>query len=525
MDPVPWLEAVARAPETAAPDPDAARAVAEALRAQPPFPEPAELLAAPARRDPVAVHLGGLEEALALDDPIARARARFLATWLLHLLDPDDVSRLPLVTVVVPVYNAAHLVGEAVASALAQTWPALEVVVVDDGSSDDPEAALADALSGGRVRVVRQDNRGAAGARNTGIGEARGAFVHFLDADDALDTDAVERKLAALRAVPEAELCVSRYRAQGGEAPGDEAPRGTRLGDGLCPTRDLLATWVRRYPFQTSTVLVPRWILLETGPWDEDFSIPHSDASDALYWFRLGLRGTRVIALDAELGTRRFREGSLTTHETPLGPILFMTTLLRLLEQPERWPYAGPLLVRMQGRDRWGWIETSEHPRLAELRGCLLERVAAFGQERVDGRSGRLPLLLLRLHVPAATTGEQDGRGAYRARLAQAVDAALETAPGLAGEDLRLWLGAPGTPAPADENQPAITTLARWLEACAADGALPVPRAELAALASRLGADPRRRGLVLLGRAPTAWVGRLAWRAERVRRRFLGAMR
>jgi hypothetical protein len=521
MDPVPWLEAVMRAPETAAPDPDAARAVAEALRARPPFPAPAELLAAPSRRDPVAVHLGGLEESLSLDDPIARARSRFLAGWLLHLLDPDDVSRLPLVTVVIPVYNAAHLVGEAVASALAQTWPALEVVVVDDGSSDDPAAALEEALRGERVRLVRQENRGAAGARNTGIAEARGVFVHFLDADDALDTDAVERKLAALRAVPEAELCVSRYRSQGGEAPGDEAPRGTLLGDALCPTRDLLATWVRRYPFQTSTVLVPLWILLETGPWDEDFSIPHSDASDALYWFRLGLRGTRVIALDAELGTRRFREGSLTTHETPLGPILFMTTLLRLLEQPERWPYAGPLLVRMQGRDRWTWIETSESSRLAELRDSLLERVAELGHEPMHGLSGRLPLLLLRLHVPAAGG---DGRGAYRARLAQAVDDALNTAPGLGGEDLRLWLGAPGTPPPPDENQPAIAALARWLEACAADGALPVPRAELAALASRLGSDPRRRGLVLLGRAPSALAGRLAWRAERARRRLLEAL-
>jgi hypothetical protein len=241
-----------------------------------------------------------------------------------------------------------------------------------------------------------------------------------------------------------------------------------------------------------------------------------------MYWFRLGLRGTRVIALDAELGTRRFREGSLTTHETPLGPILFMTTLLRLLERPERWPYAGPLLVRMQGRDRWTWIETSEHPRLAELREALLERVVALGHETPHGPSGRLPLLLLRLHVPAAG---KDGNGAYRARLVQALDSALETASGLGGEDLRLWLGAPGMPPPPHENQPAVAALARWLEACAAEGALPVPRAELAALAARLGSDPRRRGLALLGRVPTALAGRLAWRAERARRRFVEAMR
>ena len=85
---------------------------------------------------------------------------------------------------VIPVYNAAHLVGDAVASALAQTWPTLEVVVVDDGSRDDPAGALAEAVRGGRVRVVRQENRGAAGARNSGVSEAVGDLIAFCDDDD-----------------------------------------------------------------------------------------------------------------------------------------------------------------------------------------------------------------------------------------------------------------------------------------------------------------------------------------------------
>jgi glycosyltransferase involved in cell wall biosynthesis len=515
-----WLEAIVAGPETATWDPEAARAVGETLSRRSPSPAPADLLATPSTRGAAEVHLGGLEAALGKPGAVARERARFHAAWLFHLLEPEDSERLPLVSVVVPVYNAASLVGEAVDSALAQTWSQLEVVVVDDGSEDDPAGALADQLRGGRVRLVRQENRGAAGARNTGIAEARGIFVHFLDADDVLDTDSVERKLAALRAVPDAELCCSRYGAAA--TPGSGRSRRTKLGDELCPTRDLLATWVRRYPFQTSTVLVARWVLLETGPWDEDFSIPQSDTSDALYWFRLALRDTRVVALDSELGTRRFREGSLITHETALGPTLFLYALIELLDRPARWPYLGPLLVRMRGRDRWAWIDGSDHPRLATLREDLLERVRELGSGKRNSLSGRFPLLLLRGHVPAPDRGEEC---AYRERLAAEVDRALVASAEPSGEDLRIWLGESEAPPPPEENAPAVVALAAWLDACAGGGELPVPRGDLAALAERLGADARRRGLTLLSRAPTAWAGRLAWRAERARRRVLETLR
>ncbi len=522
MDSRSWLETTARTPDSAALDAKASQAVTQALAGRATCPDPPGLLAAPSSGNAAQVHLAGLGTALGGSGEVARERAKFHATWLRHLLDPEDAECFPLVTVVIPVFNAAHLVGEAVASALAQTWPAVEVVVVDDGSEDDPAGALAEAIRSGRVRVVRQENRGAAGARNTGVAEARGVFVHFLDADDALDTDAVERKLAAFRAVPEAEVCVSRYRPRGSGGPTASAPRGTKLGDAFCPSRDLLATWVRRYPFQTSTVLIQRWVLLEAGPWNEDFSIPHSDTSDSFYWFRLGLRGTRVAALDAELGTRHFREGSLITHETSLGPIHLLAALIELLDRPSHWPYLGPLLVRMQGRDRWSWIETSEHPPLPALREALIERVRGLGSTARDHLSGEPPLLLLQLHVPAA---REDEPGAYRERLAAEVKAALEIADPPGEADLRLWLGAPDAPLPPEENAPALAAVACWLESCVQRGALPVPRSELPALASRLGRDPRRRGLVLLGRAPTALAGRLAWRAERVTRRFLESIR
>ncbi len=92
----------------------------------------------------------------------------------------------PLVSVVIPTYNRASLVTKAVGSALAQTYASIEVVVVDDGSTDDTRERLARDFAGdGRVRYLHKQNGGPAGARNAGFAEARGAYVALLDSDDS----------------------------------------------------------------------------------------------------------------------------------------------------------------------------------------------------------------------------------------------------------------------------------------------------------------------------------------------------
>ena len=106
--------------------------------------------------------------------------------------------QLPTVSVVVPCYNAEAFVGRAVASALAQTAPPLEVICVDDGSTDGTSGVLG-ALERARpdvVRVVRQPNGGAPAARNRGLAEARGDYVEFLDADDEIGPDKLARQIA-----------------------------------------------------------------------------------------------------------------------------------------------------------------------------------------------------------------------------------------------------------------------------------------------------------------------------------------
>lgn len=106
----------------------------------------------------------------------------------------------PLVSVVIPCFNQAHFLGEAIDSALAQTYRRVQVIVVDDGSSDN-SYEVAGREPG--VRRLRQANSGVAAARNLGLAQAEGAFLVFLDADDRLHEDAVQVGMDALLARPQ----------------------------------------------------------------------------------------------------------------------------------------------------------------------------------------------------------------------------------------------------------------------------------------------------------------------------------
>jgi len=116
----------------------------------------------------------------------------------------------PLVSVVMPAYNAAQTIACSIRSVLRQRYQSIELILVDDGSSDDTsEIARSEAGADTRLQVIRQSQRGAYGARNAGIRAAHGQYVTFLDADDVMLEDRIERQLDALQATS-AAAAVSR---------------------------------------------------------------------------------------------------------------------------------------------------------------------------------------------------------------------------------------------------------------------------------------------------------------------------
>src|SRR5688500_17742234 len=105
----------------------------------------------------------------------------------------------PLVSILIPAYNAEQWIASTIGSALAQTWERKEVIIVDDGSSDGTLAA-ARRFASGSVRVIAQDNQGASGARNTAFAACQGDYIQWLDADDLLHPEKVAVQMRRVEA-------------------------------------------------------------------------------------------------------------------------------------------------------------------------------------------------------------------------------------------------------------------------------------------------------------------------------------
>ena len=126
----------------------------------------------------------------------------------------------PTVSVIIPCFNSARFVAEAIESVLAQTFGSIEVLLIDDGS-DDRLAEVVEKYTS-VVRMIRQENRGVSSARNLGLHHAKAEFVLFLDADDTLEREAVERLVSATERAKDTAILM-------GWVDCDEALQQTRL--------------------------------------------------------------------------------------------------------------------------------------------------------------------------------------------------------------------------------------------------------------------------------------------------------
>lgn len=196
-----------------------------------------------------------------------------------------------LVSVIVPIHNRAHLLRRSVGSLVHQSYRNLEILLVDDCSTDDPAAAVA-ALDDPRVRLIRRArNGGASAARNTGIAEARGEMIAFHDSDDICVFDKIERQVEALVALPEDYVgvyTVALFYGQAEEADYDRVRCHVRPTPGAAPlSGDMYRRTVAGNAMNLPTMLLRREALLASGGLDERLG-NNNDWDLALRLTRLG---------------------------------------------------------------------------------------------------------------------------------------------------------------------------------------------------------------------------------------------
>lgn len=194
-----------------------------------------------------------------------------------------------LVSILVPAFNAQEYVGDTLASAIAQSWPRKEIIVVDDESTDRT-LAIAKRFASETVKVVTQKHQGAAAARNHAFSLSQGDYIQWLDADDLLAPDKIERQMMTLTRLPGKRTLLSSpwgtfmYR----QSRARFVP--TALWQDLSPLEWLLRKMEHNLYMQTATWLVSRELTEAAGPWDSGLAVD----DDGEYFCRVLLRSEGI---------------------------------------------------------------------------------------------------------------------------------------------------------------------------------------------------------------------------------------
>lgn len=231
-----------------------------------------------------------------------------------------------LISVVIPVFNGARFLCAAIESALSQEGQRIEVVVVDDGSTDgSAELAAADS----RLRCVRQAHGGPGAARNNGVGATSGEFIAFLDADDLMPPDKLAIQVGHLRAHPDIGCVLGRQELL--------LEAGARLPDWASGH----PAWLRDKPDSVRHEQIPpmsmvlrRKVFEEVGPFDTDFAL----AEDVDWIFRLREASIGLAILDDVVLLRRLHGGNLTYDTAGCDAAMFAVLKARIDRRRSKTP-------------------------------------------------------------------------------------------------------------------------------------------------------------------------------------------
>jgi len=233
-------------------------------------------------------------------------------------------GRAPTVSVIIPAYNTASYIADTLDSVYAQTYKDFEVIVINDGSPDSDTLEQVLAPYGGRVLYLKQENRGLAGARNTGIRHARGEYLAFLDSDDCWLPDYLASQLKLFEETPSLDVVYSNA-----EHFGDPALNGKTYMQ-TCPSNGpvTLESLIREdCQVLVSCSVARKQVVVDAGLFDESLRC----VEDYDLWLRILHRGGKIAYRKKVLGRFRSRPDSLSKDRMKM-----LETLVGVYEKAER---------------------------------------------------------------------------------------------------------------------------------------------------------------------------------------------
>ena len=266
----------------------------------------------------------------------------------------------PMFTVVMPAYNTAETIGDAIRSVLAQTCSDFELVVVDDGSTDGTAAAVEQLAVDGRIRLLKQENQGAAPARNAALAAARGRYVSFIDSDDLWLPAYLEAMAEALTHAPAAGFAYTdawTIDPGSGRVGTATAMQWQRPPAAPPATAEALLLELLDRNFVYTAVTVPRAVFDDVGPFDASLRA----AIDYEMWLRIAARGYVAVRPPGLLAVySRHRPGSISSNRE-----VVVSSLAAIYDR-----LAGDPGLSQRARDVAGGRAAAAHAELAALEGA-----------------------------------------------------------------------------------------------------------------------------------------------------------
>ena len=292
----------------------------------------------------------------------------------------------PTFSIVMPAYNASATIGSAISSVLAQTHPSFELIVVDDGSTDDTAEKVRPFEADGRVWMLRQRNSGLPASRNEAIGRARGDLISMLDSDDLWLPTYLEAMKATLERDSQAGFAYTdawiledaSKRVYKATAMEHQEPPATPPDDPELLLRELLS---RNFVF--TSVTARREALDRVGPFD----LRLQAAEDYELWLRLAAYGYRAARPPGTLALYRMREGSVSRDELLMTKSL--CRVFRIVTEEYRLSGENRRLAQMRLRELEAALtqDGSNLSRRYRLRAWLIRRKLALLGDRLFFRT------------------------------------------------------------------------------------------------------------------------------------------
>ena len=296
----------------------------------------------------------------------------------------------PLVSVLIPCYNAEKYIGETLESVFQQTWQNIEVIVVDDGSKDN-SAEVIRSFRDRRLKLIQQTNRGSTATRNTCLSQATGDFIQYLDADDLLAPNKIELQMTRLVGAPHSVASAewARFYTSSDEARfvAESVWRDLDPLDWLAESRSGGLGMM-----QPGIWLIPTSIVRAAGPWREDLSLD----DDAEYFTRVLLAADHVLFCPgARCYYRSGLMGSLSGRKTPAG----WASQVRVLELCEEYVRAREDSDRVRRGFALSWqhVAHASYPYHRTTAKYALKRARALHSVAIKPDGGPTFHVILRL--------------------------------------------------------------------------------------------------------------------------------